>query len=150
MKEIKFRAWDNFGKGWKADPFTVSSDGKRIYWDDGQDRPWLSEVVDSAERYGMTLSQYTGLKDKNGKEIYEGDIIGLKYGYLIYKSIVKFGWADDAEQYGSSYGWYTDSLDTNERVVISQFNDNWQDENEVIGNIYENQELLRGRVLSSQ
>lgn len=57
MREIKFRAWDGEKMGWV--PIKAV------------------QVGDYLEMEGttLTLMQYTGLKDKNGKEIYEGDII---------------------------------------------------------------------------
>jgi uncharacterized phage protein (TIGR01671 family) len=64
MREIKFRAWDNRNKRFTKQ-FYVSADGKPYtYWDDP-----LPNALD------IVLMQYTGLKDKNGVEIYEGDIL---------------------------------------------------------------------------
>lgn len=63
MREIKFRAWDKENKTMLYDYFRVCPDGI---------------VVDSNNQslYGeVELMQYTGLKDKNGKEIYDGDIV---------------------------------------------------------------------------
>ena len=73
--------------------------------------------------------QYTGLKDKNDKEIYEGDIVRHKtYGY----SVVKTGvvrWIDNETRFTF------DVIGTNEKLLIDEYD-------EVIGNIYENPELL--------
>ncbi len=80
---------------------------------------------------GETLGQYTGLKDKNGKEIYEGDIVqwaGIK---------MEIFWGEDI---GIGYGfcWRPcgDNSDYHESMT------GFIDEYEVIGNIYDNPDLL--------
>lgn len=77
-----------------------------------------------------TIGQYTGLHDKNGKEIYKGDIVKIKYrdediGKVIYEHN---GFSIDVTNMNKNYG----------RV---SFVNNFI---EVIGNIYENPELLGG------
>lgn len=74
------------------------------------------------------VMQYTGLKDKNGKEIYEGDIV------IIGKSLIEeIKWLDESNWIGEKCpvnGW------VNHGSIYKQ-------KPEIIGNIYENPELLR-------
>jgi len=98
-REIKFRAWDDNFKTMRVD-ISMSVDYS------------YNGVV---PRNGITLIQYTGLKDKNGVEIYEGDVLQA----------------------------------TDEVIVVafpSYVNYVHPQSMEIIGNIYENPELLNGDV----
>ena len=145
-REIKFRAWDKtyslmnykvqVGNTDYADQnYTCNSiwvdygDIKNIGWINADDK-----CID--------LMQYTGLKDKNGVEIYEGDIIG---GYP--HGTVQVKWNNDyacfecvwieqeCDEAGECYDKEISSLLANEL-------DNCKDAWKVIGNIYQNPELL--------
>ena len=77
--------------------------------------------------FGGTLGQYTGLKDKNEKEIYEGDIVKNKHGYLSKIELVEF--------FEGGFSPFANDLD---EVFC------WRKEDcEIIGNIYENPNLLK-------
>lgn len=124
-REIKFRIFDSINK--------------KIITNDVCFQIALS--VDGTIKAGITgdvLMQYTGLKDKNGKEIFEGDIISIEYG----KGVVEYSekqamfiihWIDDNEA-------YNESLAYNPRNYIYG---KTRKDLEVIGNIYENHELTQ-------
>jgi len=115
MREIKFRAWDKKLKEWADTEYyhLVSFDGCCYFYSMGQ----LKKYPEAE------LMQYTGLNDKNGKEIYEGDIIRcVRYHNPV--GIVEFD--EDKCRFRNT---------SNYEMVGSRL---W----EVIGNIYENPELL--------
>lgn len=122
-REIKFRAWDgkrmyyfdnhqfnleyNDISGWNVYPNQPNYKGKYT----------TGESSESAEKF--ELMQFTGLKDKNGIDIYEGDIVNIPYNRIGSKQVIY--------------------LPKEVKFSISGYNVNVI---EVIGNIHENPELL--------
>lgn len=135
MREIKFRAWDNVKNriyfiGEEDDiGFNITSSGF-IGFD-------LNEEYDSPfqKLEHLKYMQFTGLKDKNGKEIYEGDVLSV--------NLKNFAESEGPHKY------IVDNF-TYDLAYLSQINqfieemgsEDLEDFIEVIGNIYENPELL--------
>lgn len=130
MREIKFRAWDKIDKHMCYNAHkcydTLTCDDK----DDYGCKWGINSFGDLLEDKDIILMQYTGLKDKNGKEIYEGDIIVIfhlnhivkykapRYYFIAPEEQIQHSWADSTAEAIKSHA-------------------------EVIGNIYENPELLK-------
>lgn len=126
MREIKFRAWD-VKRGCYFQPSTLDFANKEygMSWvHDGS--KFITDVI---------LEQYTGLHDKNGKEIYEGDIVGFYnrnniFGIVEWDDHGMFIFRWDKDTAKKRREEYKDFIPTNLEM--------W----EIIGNIHENPELL--------
>lgn len=123
MREIKFRAWLKEHKT-MVNVAEIDINHQLIYHYGFDDFEGNFENFNSIE-----LLQYTDLKDKNGKEIYEGDIVFESFGENYYKVIFENG-SFRAEFKGDFEEYSLDLID-----VVAQ-------SCEVVGNIYENPELM--------
>ena len=119
MKELKFRAWD---KEFRMMSNIISPfiNGQSFFFFDG-----IGSRAINHEK--LIVMQYTGLKDKNGKEIYEGDIIGMNN-----EAIGAVKW----ENFTSRFIIDGDGISGLRRDEIKTWG--WT----IIGNIYENPELI--------
>lgn len=140
-REIKFRAWDKKTNSMIKEVFEIGLGDRH------NPETWL--VGDDRQTNNFDLMQYTGLKDKNGKEIYEGDILFFKYYDAKYddldqgNAVVKFGKTIMDHNY--TYGYCLDLSDCKQKKPRpSGFHRGLDHGNlEILGNIYENPELLK-------
>ena len=119
MRKIKFRCWDKNG---------MFNYGQPIMHDDAEEMNiWQCMVNDK----DFVMMQYTGVKDENGREIYEGDIV--KFGSEFYEVIFDSYMFNLKDFYCPCFDYPGDAF--SEITQTGNF--------EVIGNIYENLELLK-------
>lgn len=137
MREIKFRSWDANKKEMCRVLMIYPGDTAiGIQWIDKNKNICLSTTA-SKER--VELMQFTGLKDKNGKEIYEGDVIekdGETWQILWDKNRAGFRFLSIRSQKRKFLG---TEIRLPESVGCQAY---LMQEMTVIGNIYENQELI--------
>lgn len=126
--EIKFRAYSSHNhKMYPVSNIEWDIDGR--IWVTADDGKNGIELIDEEAH----LMQFTGLKDKNGREIYEGDVLDIGLRNQDGKPVVA---PVSYETYAAGY------------VLDNGGNGIWQrltKDCEVIGNIFENQELLEGK-----
>lgn len=118
MRPIKFRAWD------KEDKIMLDI------------MHWTVNMLNAYYGSHYIIMQYTGLKDKNGKEIYEGDIVD--------------GINIDGQEHPSgevvfNAGCFSIKTKHCQHVYEPCLYEAWEEMLFIIGNIYENPELLEGK-----
>lgn len=130
-REIKFRAWDKQRKEWvkqTGNPYIFPFEGRVSMKCWGDSTGHISDI-DYSEFY--ELQQFTGLKDKNGNQIYEGDIVagwnGTIVGSVFYQApsfVIK------KSERTKSWNAFDIHPDDNQLYVV-------------VGNIHENGDLLK-------
>uniref|UniRef100_A0A6M3JF74 Putative YopX protein n=1 Tax=viral metagenome TaxID=1070528 RepID=A0A6M3JF74_9ZZZZ len=154
MRGTKFRVWDQqkqkmyYGHQCHEDDpdgawYMIDLNGHLWVYCDAQYYPFARDEDSDGQYYlRFKIMQFTGLRDKNGKEIYEGDILSTSNNNKLYDlwRACDFGYTQivwDAEYSGFRGTKWTPIRETGgDSVYEVQFI-------EVIGNVYENRELLK-------
>ena len=150
MREIKFRAWNSENKKIQNDVYSQSL------------KQPLNNFISNVQKQNITLMQFTGLKDKNEKEIYEGDILRItrvhwycpghpKNDTDIIDQVEVYWDKEKNGMFSRTFDFERLKRNPNQRPYSSSSNlgNGWNDERadeniwEVIGNIYENPELTK-------
>lgn len=141
MREVKFRVWDD-KKMWYKDDLTIDSNQTELVFFGGKnkvdwalyDSVFMNRIVSSADKQSQIML-FTGLTDKNGNEIYEGDFHlsevqgdeGLIKGYLPVVYDNGAFWLDESFKKDGSF-----------LTLLNQYDEPIN----IQGNIHENPELL--------
>lgn len=163
MREVEFRGWDNDTKRWyygsyvrleRTTPYPMShtpeADAERFEAEQVDHYIFFTESMDwglptrklKATVDPKSVAQYVGFRDSQGRRVYEGDIVaidmwhGNERGYIPEDGVIKW------HQASAAFKWFSleeDPSDEN-NYWLSQTDER---QREVIGNIYENPELLK-------
>ena len=135
-RELKFRAWNQK----KSIMVYNDEDKEGDYWDGAccGEVEMVNNLIQTKNYGAMYIwMQYTGLKDKDDVSIYEGDIVEAKCHECEQKHIFEICYMEDVCAFGIK--------DHKQKVRTAMYNDNGMaiDIEKVIGNVYENEDLLK-------
>ena len=167
---IKFRVWNKERLSFKNNcVYSINEDCPTEYYD-SLAACFLSSLTDCVENDNYVIQEFTGLLDKNSKEIYEGDIIEFYTKFIGIKDwnlnqikenkhiqIVKFGEYETGDFSDLNLGWYLEDLKENypdkESLPskIKLYSHSWPENSwkcekndyYLIGNIFKNPDLLK-------
>lgn len=139
--EIEFRAKDREGK-WIYGFYSPT-----IWYPSYEQTPSIKTFKGADKEIDVnTLGIYTGLKDKNDRKVFEGDVIRMHYFFQNYDPFTYGAFEDEAEiigvvKYELLDGFHVETVDDHSGCYL-QWIEEPTEELEVLGNIYDNPELL--------
>ena len=122
---MRYRLWNKYKKCWETDCYTISSNGEVYFIDYG-------EICGCFPSKTHVLQRSLGLKDIYGIEIFEGDIVKIDYGDELLIGTMEF----------YNFAWCIKSKYKNDKNLYYPIFCEDVDLIEILGNIYENPELL--------
>lgn len=124
---IKLRAWDKVNNRMQS-------------WEELLSGREFKAKLQDPEAHGMVLMMWTGLTDENGVEVYEGDILRVEFEYIDYDGVSHTEFCIGVVEYSENRGCYMVDAGYPESEELV----NWlEDTTVVLGNIYENPELIQ-------
>lgn len=143
MREILFRGKRMDNGEWVYGYYTCFNGVEHRIYDGCAETDWDEYFPDWWNVDPDTVGQYTGLKDKNGKRIFEGDILSIPFEEDRSPYEENSIYYEKGEVYFDTerYGWYVRFREYNDEISL------WEYDNtdiEVIGNVHDNPELLEG------
>lgn len=148
MREVLFRGKRNNGE-WVKGGIVHQTNFYGDPWDawfiiDGTDTPKDFDIGPDYRVDPDTVGEYTGLTDRTGKRVFEGDILGWTARYGLLRGIVRFGrYQNPVNDGGYSIGWHIEWIEGNEphtRKELAYWIENGL---RVCGNVHENFDLLK-------
>ena len=130
MREHKFKAWDKRQKKWLGVNLHMSVIDGTLWWQFG----YGCDILSAEERENIELVEYIGRKDKNGKEIYEGDIVRDVEAEI---GIIK--WSKRECLLFVDYPFNQDYM-----MIEDSFSSEPEKNIEIVTNIYEDPEFFKG------
>lgn len=133
-RRAKFRAWNQIYNKWYNKPFVIGSSGiPFIYHEDNE----FKEDYDAINPVmGLDVTEFTGAQDKDGKNIFEGDIVETFTNHPSFRIIGEVEYSTNFASYVIKCPNYGGSIpflaEAGERRIIK-----------VIGNIFENPEIIQ-------
>ena len=149
-RPFKFRVWSKTKKNWLNSIVIGDTGIPFIFYVEVNDKQEVINKVFTLDGFDPIIQQYTGLKDKNGKEIYEGDIVYVydpankfvvKFGKVIRNVVSYDEKSTNKLEFNTFHFEATDNKKAYQSITENECGEHDLNGTVIIGNIFENPEL---------